>query len=148
MKITVTTTEMPDPVTIIHLEGALDGSNFECLIDEAHKLYAAGVRDLILDLGKLSFISSAGLGALHQVALLFRAKKHTEKDESWSAYRWAAFRTIDKDHNRSSHEHVKLLSPTKEVLEVLEMIGFSSLFEVYTDLQQATDSFRQAGPAK
>lgn len=148
MKITVTKTEIPDPVTIIHLDGALDGSNFECLIDEAHKLHSAGARDLLLDLGKLTFISSAGLGALHQVALLFRPKKQAEKDESWSAYRWAAFRTIDRDHNRSSHEHVKLLSPTKEVLEVLDMIGFSSLFEVYADLQQATDSFRQAVPAK
>ena len=147
MKITVTKTEMPNPVTIIHLEGALDGSNFECLIDEAHKLYAGGTRDLILDLSKLAFISSAGLGALHQVALMFRGKKHAEKDESWSAYRWAAFRTIDSDHNRAHHEHVKLFSPTREVMEVLEMIGFSSLFEVYTDLKQAAASFRQAVPA-
>jgi anti-anti-sigma factor len=147
MKITITKAEMPFPVTIIHLEGALDGSNFECLIDEAHKLYAAGVRDLILDLSKLAFISSAGLGALHQVALMFRRKKQVEKDESWSAYRWAAFRAIDSDHNRTSHEHVKLFSPTKEVMEVLDMIGFSSLFEVYTDLKAAAASFRQAAPA-
>lgn len=147
MKITITKTETPDPVTIIHLQGALDGSNFECLIDKAHNLYAAGTRDLILDLSKLTFISSAGLGALHQVALMFRGKQKAEKDESWSAYRWAAFRAIDSDHNRTYHEHVKLFSPTREVMEVLDMIGFSSLFEIYTDLKQVLASFRQAVPA-
>jgi hypothetical protein len=29
------------------------------------------------------------------------------------------------------------------VREVLEMFGFNSLFEIYTDLHQATDSFLQ-----
>jgi hypothetical protein len=38
---------------------------------------------------------------------------------------------------------VKLLSPTKEVREVLDMIGFSSLFEIYTYMPQAVESFRQ-----
>ena len=146
MKITATKIEKPVPVTIIHLEGALDGSNFERLIDEAHKVYATGARDLILDLGKLTFISSAGLGALHQVALMFRGKKRSKKDESWSAYRWAALRAIDSDHNHLSHEHVKLLSPTREVMGVLEMIGFSSLFEIYRDLDQAVASFHQQAP--
>jgi anti-anti-sigma regulatory factor len=147
MKITITKTEGPAPVTILHLEGALDGSNYESLVDNAKKVYAAGARDLILDLSKLTFISSAGLGALHQVALLFRGKKHPEQDESWGAYRWAAYRSIDRDHSRRFQEHVKLFSPTKEVREVLDMIGFSSLFEIYSDLHQATVSFRQAAPA-
>jgi anti-anti-sigma regulatory factor len=147
MKITTTISEKTIPVTIVHLEGALDGSNFECLIDKAQKLYAAKVRDLILDLGKLTFISSAGLGALHQVGLLFRGKKPVEKkDESWSDYRWAAFHATENDHTPTPHEHVKLLSPTREVMEVLDMIGFNSLFAIFTDLEQAITSFHQSAP--
>jgi anti-anti-sigma factor len=148
MKITITKTEKTIPLAIIHLEGALDGSNFECLIDEAHKLSTDGTRALILDLTKLAFVSSAGLGALHQVALSFRGQKPSENEESWSAYRWAAFRTQDSDHHRTTHEYVKLLSPTKEVMEVLDMIGFSSLFEIFTNLDQAIASFHQTAPAK
>lgn len=141
MKITTTRTETPTPVTVLHLDGALDGANYQSLLDEAQKLHAAGVRNLILDLCNLTFISSAGLGALHQVALLFRGKVHSEKDETWAAYRWAAYRSIDRDHNHKSHERVKLLSPTKQVREVLDLIGFSNLFEIFTDLDQATASF-------
>jgi len=110
-------------------------------LDEAKKQYTAGARNLLLDLSKLTFISSAGLGALHQVALLFRGKKHPAQDETWAAYRWAAYRTIDSDHKSTSQEHVKLLSPTKQVREVLNLIGFSSLFEIFTDHDQALASF-------
>jgi anti-anti-sigma factor len=143
MNITITKTEKPVPVTILHLDGALDGSNYESLVVEAQKVYAAGARDLILDLSKLTFISSSGLRALHRVALIFQGKKlRGQKDEAWGSYRWTAYRDLDREKKLSIQEHVKLLSPTKEVREVLDLIGFSSLFEIYTDLHQATASFR------
>jgi len=146
MKITVTKKEKPTPVTILHLEGALDGANSASLIDEAQKVFTAGVRDIIVDLIKLTFISSAGLGALHQVAQLFRGINDPEQEESWADYRWAAYRSNSRDHNRRSQEHVKLCSPTKEVQEILDIIGFSSLFEIYTDLNQAVASIQQTAP--
>jgi anti-anti-sigma regulatory factor len=117
------------------------------LINEAQELYTTGARNLILDLGKLSFISSAGLGAVHQVALLFRGKKPVDKqDESWGDYRWAAFHSDGTAHNRTCHEFIKLLSPTREVMEVLDMIGFTSLFDIYTELDQAIASFHKRAP--
>jgi anti-anti-sigma regulatory factor len=133
---------LPFPVTILHLEGKLDRSNYESLIEDAQNVYDAGARYLVLDLSQLTFISSAGLAALHQVALLFRGEKHPDQNEGW-----AAFHSIDRDRGRGTQEHVKLFSPTQEVREVLDMIGFSSLFEIYSDLHQATISFRQAVPA-
>jgi anti-anti-sigma factor len=142
MEITITRTNKPTSVTILHLDGTLDGSNHQSLLDEAKKQFTAGATNLLLDLSKLTFISSAGLGALHQVALLFRGKKHPAQDETWAAYRWAAYRTIDRDHQSTSQQHVKLLSPTKQVREVLDLIGFSSLFEIYSDIDQATASFQ------
>jgi anti-anti-sigma factor len=143
MEITFTKTEKPASVTILHLVGKLDSTNFQDLVDEAQRLHAAGISDLILDLGQLTFIGSAGLGALHQVALLFQGKKHAGKNDSWSAYRWSAFRSLDSNHTRKTHQHVKLLSPSEDVLKVLDMIGFTSLFEIFTDLQQAVASFHQ-----
>lgn len=141
MKITITKTEIPASVTILHLEGKLDRANYESLIEEAQDVYDAGDRDLLLDLGGLFFISSAGLAALHQVALLFRGEEQPCQDEGWAAYR-----AINRDRDRGTQEHVKLLSPTKEVREVLDLTGFGSLFEIFTDLSQALASFRQAVP--
>jgi len=43
----------------------------------------------------------------------------------------------------AKQEHVKLLSPPGQVLEELNLTGFGSLFEVFTDLTRAVDSFRQ-----
>jgi anti-anti-sigma regulatory factor len=119
MKITVTKTENPVPVTILYLDGALDGTNFK---------------------------SSAGLAAFHQIALLFRGKKHPGPDESWPAYRWAVCRHLDRDLDRPPQEHVKLSSPTSDVRDVLNLIGFNSLFEIYSDLPQAVASYRQDVP--
>jgi anti-anti-sigma regulatory factor len=142
MKMNITKTERPIPIVILHLEGTLDGANFNKLIEKSKMLFADGARDLVLDLSDLTFISSAGLGALHQVALLFRGKNNPKK-ETWAGYRWATYRNIKRDHDLRRQEHVKLLSPTKEVREVLEMIGFDSLFEIYTSMPQALESFRQ-----
>ena len=141
MKIATSKTETLT-LSIMHLEGAIDGSNYKNLIEEAHKLYASGIRNLIMDLSKLTFISSAGLGALHQVALEFRGKEHAEKEENWSSYRWSAFRTTGGEQQHSLETHVKLFSPSKEVMEVLDMIGFTSVFEIFTDLNQAISSFQ------
>ncbi|HEX7620891.1 MAG TPA: STAS domain-containing protein [Anaerolineales bacterium] len=146
MKITVTKIEHPGPIAILHLDGTLDGANNEGLNEEAQNPFADGVRDLILDLSKLVFISSAGLGALHQVAILFKGKTRPDPDESWAAYRWAAYRSMNRDHYRRLQEYVKLLSPSREVREVLDMIGFSSLFEIYTDFPQAVASFHKVAP--
>ncbi len=114
MNIKISKTERPVPITILHLDGTLDGANSEGLVKKAQTLFNAGVRDLILDLSKLTFMSSAGLGALHQVALLFRGKTPEDPGESWDAYRWAAYRSLDRQHYRKLQEHVKLLLPPQK----------------------------------
>jgi anti-anti-sigma regulatory factor len=36
---------------------------------------------------------------------------------------------------------MKLLSPRPEVLSVLEMVGFSAVFKIFADLDEAVQSF-------
>jgi anti-anti-sigma regulatory factor len=141
MRITISKTDKPNNITILHLEGKLDQANYESLIDEAQEVYGNGVRDLLLDMSKLTFISSAGLAALHQVALLFREVTTPHPDGVWGA-----FGTRERDCTMTKQEHVKLLSPPGQVLEELNQTGFGSLFEVFTDLTRAVDSFRQRAP--
>ncbi|MGA2505579.1 MAG: STAS domain-containing protein [Anaerolineales bacterium] len=141
MRITISKKDKPISVTILHLEGKLDRANYENLIDEAQDVYDNGARDLILDLSKLTFISSAGVAALHQVALLYREEKHPRLDGGWGG-----FRSENRDRSDTVQEHVKLFSPPGEVRELLNLAGFGLLFEIFTDLSQAVDSFRQPAP--
>jgi anti-anti-sigma regulatory factor len=141
MIITITKTERPAHVTIIHLEGKLDGANYENLIDEAQNIYDAGARDLIIDLSKLTFISSAGLAAIHQVALLFRGERNPGWDGGWDAYH-----AIGRDRSRAPQEHVKLLSPAEPVRQLLDLTGFDSLFEIFNGIDQAVGSFQLPVP--
>lgn len=141
MRITFSETDKPISVTILHLEGKLDRANYESLIDEAQDAFSHGARDLVLDMSKLTFISSAGVAALHQVALLYREENHSRLDGGWRA-----FRSENNGHPNPTQEHVKLFSPPGVVRELLNLSGFGSLFEIFTDLSQAVESFRQPAP--
>jgi anti-anti-sigma factor len=143
MNLTVTKHQSPVPVSILHLDGVLDGSNHETLTSEAQKLYKAGARNILLDISRLTFVSSAGLRAFHKVALMFEDKKQAGQEPSYSDFRWSALRGQEPKAEGSpkAQVHVKLLSPTREVHEILDMIGFCALFDVFTDQDQALASF-------
>jgi len=136
MNIVVSQKQGRVPVTIVRLEGQLDGQNFQDLIGKAREIYDAGVRDVVLDLDALTYISSAGLVALHTIALLFRGQAMPDPEQGW-----AALKSMDRSRNGGFQEHVKLVNPRPEVKSVLEMVGFTGFFETFADLQQAVQAF-------
>ena len=123
-------------VTVIKLDGQLDGQNYQELIAKSQELYKAGTRDFLLDLSDLTYISSAGLVALHSMALLSRGEQLPDTEGGWSAYR-----SMGRSSEAGMQKHVKLLNPRSEVLGVLDMVGFGNVFEIYTDLDEAIKSF-------
>ena len=136
MDISVSQAQGSVPVTILKLEGELDGQNYQDLITKAQEVYKAGSRDVLLDLSDLTYISSAGLVALHTVALLLRGEELPDTEGGWSAYR-----SMGRSTEAGVQRHIKLLNPREEVRSVLEMVGFERVFEVYTDLDQAVNAF-------
>jgi anti-anti-sigma regulatory factor len=138
MNISVSQAQAPGrvPVTVIKLDGQLDGQNFQELITKAQELHAAGGRDFLLDLSDLIYISSAGLVALHSVALLARGEEIPNVEGGWAAYR-----SMGRSSEAGVQRHVKLLNPRSEIMGVLDMVGFSSVFEIYTDRDEAVNSF-------
>ena len=124
------------PVAILELSGRMDGSNYMLLVDEARKNYLNGMRDLLIDLRKLTFLSSAGLAAIHQTALIFCGQPVPDEESGWAAYH-----AIDRDRDGGVQKHVKLLSPLPAVADVLDITSFGSLFEIHTDLDTAVASF-------
>jgi ABC-type transporter Mla MlaB component len=136
MNISVSQAQGNVPVTVIKLDGQLDGQNYQELIAKAQELYNAGARDFLLDLSDLTYISSAGLVALHSVGLLARGEELPDMEGGWSAYR-----SMGRSSEAGIQKHVKLLNPRSEIMNVLDMVGFSSVFEAFTDRNEALNSF-------
>jgi anti-anti-sigma regulatory factor len=136
MKINVSQKQGRVPVTVLHLDGKLDGSNYIQLIDEAKKAYLNGGHDLLIDLSHLTYMSSAGIAAIHKTALLFRGEPILEEESGW-----ASFHAIDRDRGSGFQSHVKLLSPQPNVADILDISGFKALFEIHSDLDMAVASF-------
>ncbi len=135
MNITISKAVGRVPVTVIRIDGQLDGQTYMELIDKAKELYQEGARDFLIDLADMSYISSAGLVALHSIALLIKGEQLPDTEAGWSAYRSVKSRTA------SLQDHIKLLNPREEVKSVLEMVGFDRAFSVFTDLDEAVKSF-------
>jgi hypothetical protein len=54
-----TTVDQPSPaVAVVALDGELDATNFGDLIETGRQLYAGGARLLVVDLSRLSYMSS------------------------------------------------------------------------------------------
>jgi hypothetical protein len=136
MNISVSQAQGSVPVTVIKLDGQLDGQNYQELIAKAQELYEAGGRDFLLDLSDLTYISSAGLVAIHSVALLARGEELPDMEGGWSAYR-----SVGRSREAGIQKHVKLLNPSSEVMGVLDMVGFSNVFDVFVDRETAINSF-------
>ena len=136
MNISVSQAQGKVPVSVVKVDGQLDGQNYQELIAKSQELYKAGTRDFLLDLSDLTYISSAGLVALHSMALLSRGEQLPDTEGGWSAYR-----SMGRSSEAGMQKHVKLLNPRSEVLGVLDMVGFGNVFEIYTDLDEAIKSF-------
>jgi len=123
------------PVSVVHVKGDLDASSYLELVNTAQKLYNAGVRSLLLDLTDLAFISSAGLASLHIVTKMFRGETADLEDG------WGTYKEIDRERESGLQKNVKLLNPSPEVDKVLDVVGFKQFFEVFSDLDEAVQSF-------
>lgn len=123
-------------IVVLKLGGELDGQTYQELIAKAQEVYKEGAQNLLLDLSDLIYVSSAGLVALHFIALLSRGEKLPDTEHGW-----AALKSVDRSREGGVQKNVKLLNPRAEVLNVLEMVGFSTFFEIFTDKQKAFDSF-------
>ncbi|HMV29165.1 MAG TPA: STAS domain-containing protein [Anaerolineales bacterium] len=125
-----------DNVTVLHVMGDVDSSNYTEVIIKAQQLYDDGTRNLLLDLANVPYVSSAGLMAFHTIARVF-AGHSIQGGESGRP----TFRSINPKDDASAREHVKLLSPQPAVEQVLDVIGLKQFFEIYTDLKVAVQSF-------
>jgi hypothetical protein len=139
MKFGVDRAEGRVPVTILRLEGDLDASNFETLIDEGRRLYAEGTTDLLLDLRQVPFMGSSGLVALHSIALLLNGGQADDVNAGWES-----LHAVGRSVEAGMQPHLKVLvspEPGTPLQRVMDRTGMNRFIEVLSDEQQAIDSF-------
>ena len=125
--ITSSQAEGNEKVTVFHLDGTLDAASENALYEQACQAFDSGVRYLLLDLGNLTHISSAGLRALHNIF-----KKCTPDGEIIQA--------------RESGEpykspYFKLAAASPNVYSVLNLAGFLHNIPFYPTMEDALKSF-------
>lgn len=123
-------------VAVVQVSGQLDGQTYQDLIMKAQEIIGDGAKNILLDMSDLTYISSAGLVSLHTISMVLRGEKTPDPEQGWSA-----LKSMDRSRDGGKQEHIKLLNPRPEVLSVLDMVGFSEFFSIYTDKQTALASF-------
>ncbi|MDP2777961.1 MAG: STAS domain-containing protein [Anaerolineales bacterium] len=136
MEITVSQEQGNVPVTILQLAGQLDGQTYQDLIMKVQQVFNGGAKNFILDMSELTYISSAGLVSLHTISLLVRGEAPPDPEQGWST-----LKSIDKARDGGIQKNIKLLNPRPEIISVLDMVGFSEFFKIFTDKQKAIESF-------
>jgi anti-sigma B factor antagonist len=105
------------PVTVLQLQGRVNLGNTKELEQAAKEAFAAGGRDMVIDLSKAPSLTSAGIRAIQVI------------------------RKLLADSGMDKAGHLKLVSPTPYVRDVLEVAGLLEYIEVFTSLDEAVASF-------
>jgi hypothetical protein len=118
------------PVTILQLKGDLITE--EQLVDKAQAIFQEGARDIILDLGGVPYISSAGLRAIHVIYMLLRSADPQDEE--------TAVRGIARGTYKSPH--LKLVKPSRNGLKALTTSGYDLFLDIHDSIPKAVASFK------
>ena len=129
LQMTVEDVDGQEPVTVLALDGELDGVAYEGVIDTVRGLYDAGTRTLILDLTRLTFISSAGLVAVHAAIRLMRGEPAPDTEQGWEALRGIR---QEADAGQLSTA-LRLFGVQDAIQKVLDRTGLGPLIPTYPD---------------
>lgn len=111
-------------ISVVALDGELDASNYEQVIEVVRDAYARGARGLVLDLAHLTFMASSGLFALHSALRIMRGETPPDPEMGWGA-----LHEMSQDHDAAA-ANVRLAAPQEAIARVLERTGMTGLFGV------------------
>jgi anti-anti-sigma factor len=105
------------PVTVLQLQDRVNLGNTAELEQAAREAFNAGARDMLIDLTKAPSLTSAGIRAILVIHKMLGAV----------------------GTNQASH--LKLVSPTPYVQEILKVAGLIDYIKVFSGLDEAVASF-------
>jgi anti-sigma B factor antagonist len=107
-------------VTILRVEGDIDAATHKLLQDKGTEVINAGATHIILDLGGVKYMGSAGFRAIHAMSNML--------GDGAAA-------------GLSKSPYLKLLNPTEAVARVIKTLGFDVYLDIYQDREEAISSF-------
>ena len=105
------------PVTVLELQGRVNLGNAMELEQAALQAYNTGARDILIDLSKAPSLTSAGI---RSILTIHKLLTNTGMDKV---------------------NHLKLVSSSAYVRNVLEVAGLLDYIEVFTSLEEAIPSY-------
>ena len=132
MEIVVSQEKGRQPVTVFHVTGEINSTNYEEFEQKARDAYAADTRNLLVDLKGVDYVSSAGIRALNAIMKMLRSDAPEESD--------AAMSKGLRDGTWKS-PHLKLVNVSRHVYDVFKIAGVDMLLEMHKDLKEAINSF-------
>ena len=109
-----------EQVTVISLSGDIDANTYKSLQEKASEVIDAGAGRVVLDLGGVGYMGSAGFRAIHAIANML-------------------------NENQSEHaiksENLKLANPNADISKVIKTLGFDSYLEIFGSADDAVASF-------
>jgi len=100
-------------VALLRVEGFLDAHTFEQLEEAIRGIFESGCFKLVVDLGRVDYISSAGAG------VLIGARSESQENGG----------------------DIVLLNPTESVKEVFDLLGLTQIFKIVGDQAAAMATF-------
>jgi len=108
------------PVTVLRVEGDIDAATYKTLQDKASEVIDAGATHMLLDLGGVEYMGSAGFRALHAISNQLGG---------------------DGSAGLAKSAHLKLLNPTDAVARVIKTLGFDVYLDIFQDRDEALNAF-------
>jgi anti-anti-sigma factor len=133
MDIRVTHEQSQVLITILHITGAIDSSNYQELDQLASRYIDSGSRFILLDLSNVRFMSSAALRSLQKMDRKLNAIMEPVVDPR------VRQRGLLEGVYKSPY--IKLLSPSEPVLLTLKTAGWDMVFDIFKDKRTAINSF-------
>ncbi len=134
MDIRVTHEQSRVLVTILHIAGAIDYSNYQELYQVASRTIDSGSHFILLDLSQVRFMSSAALRSLQVLDRKLNKIMDPATDPR------VRQRGLLDGAYRSPY--VKLLNPSQPVLLTLKTAGWDLVFDIFNDKRQAIGAFQ------
>ena len=101
-----------DNAQLVKFAGDLDATNVEDVVEKIFALLGKGLVHIVADFEKLRYVNSTGLGIL-----LHFSKSAKEKGGSF-----------------------KICNVNENVYEIIEIIGATTILEIYDDFEEAVDT--------
>jgi anti-anti-sigma factor len=118
LKITSEKKQARVPVTVLHIVGWLDAQSEAQFLEAARQAHDEGARYLLVDMGGIDTLTSAGMRAIQKVYQIYTPKE-----------------------DRFKVAHLKLCNAPPQIYNILGVTGFLQNIPMYGSMDSALESF-------